>query len=120
MCVTSRRDEGLRRDEAVAPSASDAAVGARLAAARVRSLNPGMPRRRDAHAVVASRIWAASVDAEAAEVARARREALEASVREDQKARGAENRLESARGRRFGPRRPPGGLRDLPGALLRF
>ena len=74
----------LRRDAAVAP-ASDAAVGARLAAARVRSLNLGMPRRRDAHAVVASRIWAASVDAEAAEVARARREALEASVREEKK-----------------------------------
>ena len=81
--VTSRRR--LRRDAAVAPSASDAAVGARLAAARVRSLNLGMPRRRDAHAVVASRIWAASVDAEAAEVARARREALEASVREEKK-----------------------------------
>ena len=75
----------LRRDAAVAPSASDAAVGARLAAARVRSLNLGMPHRRDAHAVVASRIWAASVDAEAAEVARARREALEASVREEKK-----------------------------------
>ena len=75
----------LRRDAAVAPSASDAAVGARLAAARVRSLNLGMPRRRDAHAVVASRIWAASVDAEDAAVARARREALEASVREEKK-----------------------------------
>ena len=76
----------LRRDAAVAPSASDAAVGARLAANRVRSLNLGMPRRRDAHAVVASRIWAASVDAEAAEVARARREALEQSVRDEKPA----------------------------------
>ena len=76
----------LRRDAAVAPSASDAAVGARLAAARVRSLNLGMPRRRDAHAVVASRIWAASVDAEAADVARARREALEERVRNEQPA----------------------------------
>ena len=76
----------LRRDAAVAPSASDAAVGARLAAARVRSLNLGMPHRRDAHAVVASRIWAASVDAEAADVARARREALEERVRNEQPA----------------------------------
>ena len=73
----------LRRDAAVAPS-SDAAVGARLAANRARTLSLGMPRRRTAHDVVASRIWAASVDAEAAE-ARARREALEASVREEKK-----------------------------------
>ena len=43
-------------------------------------------RRRDAHAVVASRIWAASVEAEAAEVARARREDLEERVRNEKPA----------------------------------